>query len=47
METKNLTTNIFPEIVGPVNGVVTLVTDSTSIPRIELYLQGEGSLVPL
>ena len=43
METKNLIMKFSPENVGPINGVVTLMTDSTTVPRIELYLSGEGA----
>jgi hypothetical protein len=43
METKNLIMKFSPESIGPENGVVTLTTDSESVPRIELYLQGEGA----
>ena len=43
METKNLIMKFFPDSTGPKNGVVTMITDSEAVPRLELYLQGEGA----
>ena len=43
METKNLIMKFTPDSTGPKNGVVTMITDSEAIPRLELYLRGEGA----